>query len=325
MTQEGFFKLKYKTDLNELSIDSVVHESDLLIQDGPIAYQFKYMEPVNSDKVVLEPGIFSLKVIDYSIKAVPLEMKVQKLLSSVSNTQIIKHEADIFFNNLHIYDELEIDQKARKILLYSDPGMGKSSTITEYCREALATDPGTIVMIWPTESVKAKSLLPFLADTVIYNEKATRLILVAEDIGGDEREGSGNARAVDSSMLEMLDGISNTFKIPTLIIATTNYPQNLLSALADRPGRFDNIIKLNPPSAVERVEIMEFFAKRPLTDEEKEVISDKKVNKFSIAHLKETVIRSRLHQKSIAQCIQELLNHKQLFQNNFSDKRDMGF
>jgi SpoVK/Ycf46/Vps4 family AAA+-type ATPase len=147
-----------------------------------------------------------------------------------------------------------------------------------------------------------------------------------EDIGGGEREGSHGSRAVDSAMLDILDGIGVTFKLPTLIIATTNYPQNLLSALADRPGRFDMMLKLDPPSYEERLQIVSFIAKRQLEEEEKEALKKKQVDDFSIAHLKELVIRSMLHEKTIGECVEELIKHKELFKNAFEDGSDrLGF
>lgn len=322
MKLEGNFKLKNKIQFNDVSFDTVLPESDLCFTNENSIYQFSYIEPEKKEKITLNPGTYVLRSTNAGLIPEELEIRSQRLLESVTNTKTIVDQANLFFNNLDIYDELELDSKTRKILIYSGPGMGKSATITSYCNKAVEEDPGTIVLIWPTCSVRSSDILSFFSTGSEYSEKSTRLILVAEDIGGGEREGSGNARAVDSAMLEILDGISNLFRLPTFIIATTNYPQNLLEPLADRPSRFDEYIKLDPPSAEERIKIVEFFAKRSLTDEEKNAVSDKSIDSFSLSHLKEMVIRSRLHQKTFQQCIKELNEHKKRFKKGFDDKND---
>ncbi len=147
-----------------------------------------------------------------------------------------------------------------------------------------------------------------------------------EDIGGGEREGYGGERAVDSAMLDLLDGLQVTFKLPTLIIATTNYPQNLLSALADRPGRFDLIMQLKPPKADERVDLIKFIGNWDELEDASIRSIKEEANDFSIAHLKEAVVRSKLHRKTLAEVIKEIRDHKDRFKNNFDDKEEtLGF
>jgi SpoVK/Ycf46/Vps4 family AAA+-type ATPase len=132
---------------------------------------------------------------------------------------------------------------------------------------------------------------------------------------------------VKAVLLDLLDGLRTVFKLPTFMIATTNYPQNLLSALADRPGRFDMMLELDPPSYEERVKLVEFIAKRSLLDEEKEALNSKDIKDFSVAHLKEIVIRSLLHEKSIQTVIKELIAHKKKFHDGFEKKKkdSLGF
>jgi SpoVK/Ycf46/Vps4 family AAA+-type ATPase len=125
--------------------------------------------------------------------------------------------------------------------------------------------------------------------------------------------------------LNLLDGIGVTFKLPTFIIATTNHPESLLQALADRPGRFDLLIKLDPPSHEEKVRLLSFIAKRELSDEEKDCIGKKGTEDFSVAHLEEIVVRSLLHDKTYMEVIQEMIDHTKLFKRNFEDKNEVGF
>ena len=321
--EKGKFKLVSKTAFTNINEDTLLEESDLCFQDDTHIYQFKYIEPKQEYKEKINPGIFSLHESMGKIVIKPSEFKVRKLLTSVSNTQKIVEESDAFFGNLDVYEELE-QPKARKILMYSDPGMGKTAATAEYCRDALVKDPGTVVFRWPTAEIDSSSVSKFLSEFSIYEKECTRLILVMEDIGGDERENNGGARGVDSAMLELLDGLQVTFKLPTLILATTNYPQNLLSALADRPGRFDLILKLDPPTLLEQIALVEFISKKPIENETKDALK-KYAKDFSIAHLIEVIMRSRLHKKSMASKILEIHEHKKLFNNNFEKSSSVGF
>lgn len=321
---KGKFTLVKKTFFSEVDEKTELAESDLCFQDDNAIYQFKYNEPEDNHKEVIEPGIFSLEEKSGHIYTKKTDVRERTLLTSIVNTKSITDEADIFFNNLDVYEELG-EPKARKILLYSDPGMGKTATITQYCKDAIEKDPGTVVLIWPTSDIESHDVNEFLSKNSVYDEKCTRLILIMEDIGGGEREGSQGARAVDSAMLDLLDGIQVTFKLPTLIIATTNYPQNLLSALADRPGRFDLIMQLQPPSKEERIDLIKFIGKyNELDDKDLSAIS-KTADGFSIAHLKEAVIRSKLHKKSLAGIIKEIKAHRERFKKGFEDSEGMGF
>jgi len=316
---EGRFILKKITRFNDMSVDSVIPESDLCFQDEEQIYQFKYDKPEEEYKEIIKPGIFALAEENNRIVTKPTEFRTRNLLTSIVNTDSIIAEANVFFSNLDVYEELG-EPKARKILIHSEPGMGKTATITHYCMHAVNEDAGTVVLQWPTSQLDSSDILNFLSKYSDYDPACTRLILLMEDIGGGEREGNHGSRAVDSAMLDLLDGLQVTFRLPTFIIATTNYPQNLLSALADRPGRFDLIMALKPPSYEERVKLVEFIAKRELSDVEKEAFKAKGCETFSVAHLKEAVIRSRLHNKPIPDVVKELIKHREVFKKAFEEK-----
>lgn len=320
----GHFILKKITRFDDIKADTTLPESDLCFQDDRSIYQFKFEKAEEEYKETIMPGIFSLQEANSRIVPKPTEFRNRNLLTSVVNTDSIVAEANTFFQNLHVYEELG-EPKARKILIHSEPGMGKTATITHYCLHAVKEDAGTVVLQWPTSQIDSSDILNFLSKYSEYDPACTRLILLMEDIGGGEREGSYGSRAVDSSMLDLLDGLQVTFRLPTFIIATTNYPQNLLSALADRPGRFDLIMALKPPSYEERIKLVEFIAKRDLSDVEKEAFRAKGCELFSVAHLKEAVIRSRLHNKPVPEVVKELIKHRETFKKAFEEKGSVGF
>jgi len=249
-----------------------------------------------------------------------LEFKKRDLLESVANTSKIMKEATTFFNRLHVYEKLNRPKK-RGVLLYSSPGMGKTSAIEKVCLDLIKEDPGTVVIVWPTSDIDADQIVKLLSANSRYNIECTRMVLIIEDIGGGERDSSyGSKNSIDSGLLNLLDGVGVVFKLPTFIIATTNHPENLLSSLADRPGRFDLMMKLLPPSVEERLVLMEFISKRKLTDEEIAALKKKGAENFSIAHLEEIAVRAELHDKTYTQVVDEILWHQNLFSKDFEEK-----
>jgi len=320
----GKFKLKKITKLSDVGLTTTLPESDLCFQNGDSVYQFKFERKEKEKKLKVDPGYFVMaEAPGGGITLKETELRQRDLLTSMVNTQAIYSEAEVFFKRLHVYDQLG-ETKARKILIYSQPGMGKTASITSYCQMAVEQDPGTIIMVWPTSQIESEWVLDFLERKVEYTKKCTRVVLIMEDIGGGESENLGESRGVDSALLDLLDGLRNVFKLPTFMIATTNYPQNLLSALADRPGRFDMMLELDAPSYEEKVQLVEFIAKRVLNAEEKDALASKDIKDFSVAHLKEVVVRSMLHDKSIPQVIKELVAHKKKFHDAFEKKKKDG-
>ena len=318
------FKLKKLTRFDEIleNTELEIPTSDLTFANDEVIAQFDRVDEITEDKkVIVVPGIYRIGFENNTLKFIPTDLRKQKMLDSVMNTQKITEEADRFFKKLHIYDMLE-EPKARKLLLYSSPGCGKSSSISKYAIDMREADPQSTIVIWPTSQVESDEVLNLLTDCEY--QDVSRLLLVMEDIGGGEREGSYAARGVDSGLLDLLDGVRNVYKVPTFVIATTNYPENLLSALADRPGRFDLMLRLEYPSAAERVALASFFAKRTLTPVEMEVFMSSKTAEFSVAHIKEAIVRHYLSDKSINEVVKELIDHTAKYKNNFEDKADNG-
>ena len=317
------FKVTRVTNIADLKVGDFFSDSDLALQDGGKVVQLKYRPRGGRALKTIKPGIHQMAMANSGVKLNPLELSAKKIMMDLVNTETILNEARIFFSKLDVYKELEIQPK-RGLLLYSGPGMGKSSTISVFCQQAVVEDPGTVVIIWPTSKVDADSVQEFLASESKYVKSATRLILVIEDIGGGNKEGGG-ARAVDSGILNMLDGVGETFKLPTFIVATTNTPEQLLASLSNRPGRFDAFIELKPPAAAERIKLFEFVAKRESTPEEKQALSLTKSDGLSAAHVTEIVIRHRLTDKPVPAVIDELLDHAKRVENQFEKQSKMGF
>ncbi len=308
---------------------AVIGESELCFHNNEVIVQFEAVnKETEESKYKIKPGVYSFQYETGGLCLKAVEARKRELLATVMNTSSILKEANLFFSRLDVYERLNLPKK-RGVLLYSDPGMGKSAAISQFIADSTTADPGTVVILWPTSKVSSDDVSAFLNAGSVYLPECTKLILVMEDIGGAVHEGYDGPRQTDAAMLNLLDGVDVTFKLPTFIIATTNFPQNLLSSLAYRPGRFDLFIELKAPGAKERCELLELIAKRALTDEEKKIFtSNKDADSMSIAHLEEIVVRSALHDKTIIQTFKELVDHKKRFKDSFENKKGrkgMGF
>ena len=326
-SKEGKFVVTKVTDINSFVEGIEIEESDLLIKNDEKIVQFKYIEPPKkkNDKFHAKPGVYNIEHKGQTIALGDLELRSKNLLTSYDNTSKIMSEATNFFKHLDKYEELEVE-KRRSILLYSPPGYGKTSAITKTIQELVKEDPNTIAINWPTSEIRSSDANRFLSKIDYIKHNCSRLIFVIEDIGGGEKEDHhGNERGVDSSLLNLLDGVDNTFSIPTFIIATTNHPGSLLEALSDRPGRFDEYVELDPPTFDQRVELVEFMSKRKCTDEEK--VALKKAVDFSPAHLSEVIKRSILKGQTYAKVIEDLVNHKAIVSKRFEKNKasNIGF
>lgn len=327
MAKNGKFEVLQITSFQDL-VDGRVKElgeSDLCFQSAHDIIQLKYKDGDEERKLSIKPGFYTLAEDASGLKTSRIEFRKRDLLDDVTSTKSIISEARVFFSKLDVYEKLNRPKK-RGVLLYSAPGYGKSSSIEKFCVDFANEDPGTVVLVWPTSEIEADSIVHFFTHRADYTPECTRLILIIEDIGGREPGDYRGSQGVNAGLLNLLDGIGVTFKLPTFICATTNHPESLLQALADRPGRFDRLIKLDPPSHAEKIRLLEFISKRPLTDEEKECLGRRGAEEFSVAHLEEIAVRSLLHDKTYPEVVDEMINHTKLFKKNFEDKKgSMGF
>ena len=85
--------------------------------------------------------------------------------------------------------------------------------------------------------------------------KLSPTLLIIEDI---DTTGALNRRISDHPLLgeflQAMDGVVPNDGVIT--VATTNHSESIDPAIADRPGRFDRIIEVGPPSLKQRVHIL---------------------------------------------------------------------
>jgi AAA+ superfamily predicted ATPase len=111
-----------------------------------------------------------------------------------------------------------------------------------------------------------------------------------------------------------------------LILATTNYPEAFLGNLTNRPQRFDDKIEAPLPTGEDRKKLLAFFSKDKAPAPCLDFVASKKGDKFSTAHLKESVIRSAIYEKPLLDVLTDIVEEINLFEKAFQkNKRSIGF
>ena len=179
----------------------------------------------------------------------------------------------------------------RGILLWGDPGSGKTSTI-QLINKNIIENGGIVVM-----ANCPPHLITGCLQLLRRIERDRRVVVIMEDFDTLVEDNGEN------EYLALLDGESQVDNV--VFIATTNYPEKLDKRFIDRPSRFD-LIKLIPfPGKAARR--LYFETKEPtLTEEE----LDDWVNKskgMSIAHLKEMIIANKCYGTPIDDIVKRLL------------------
>jgi len=154
-----------------------------------------------------------------------------------------------------LYERLQIAYK-RGVILYGDPGNGKSAMI----REIIRTVPKITKVVINPNVINVTRVL----SSVIKALNGKQAIIIIEDI--DSLITDRNR----SQFLNIMDGVD--IKSGVYFIGTTNYPEKIDPALLNRSGRFDRTYKIDNPSEEVR---WKFFESRNIG----ELLSEFKVYK----------------------------------------------
>jgi hypothetical protein len=208
---------------------------------------------------------------------------------------------DNFFSKSDMLAE-KFKRNKRAYLLHSDPGMGKSAMIRQFCRKYLKHEGTAIVQVGG--DVDFQKLTTIFLDS--YQEGVKRIVLIIEDFG--RRDYANNTSIYNPSCLNFLDGVAGLFRVPTLILCTTNFIDHLGPQLTNRPGRFNRIIRVQPPSDEEVFELVEGMAEVKLTEEQKEAFAGKGMTPD---HAVEALLRHEIEEISLEQAAEEVVKERE--------------
>lgn len=314
----GHFTLKAKTKLSDLPLGTEISESDFATMDeqGNLI-QLQYHEgEVQRDPVVAKPGIFTMVKTMAGIMLEKTEFHNNNIMREFVNTTEIVNRANNFFNRLHVYDTYKVFPK-RFMLLYGPPGTGKSVSIAEICN-LFGKDPEFFILVWHTDQIEAGDVKDFIKHLDF--QGPTKMIIIMEDIGGVESD--SHRRGSESALLSLLDNQEKAFKIPTLGIGTTNYIEQFMGNLTNRPGRFDEKLRIGFPDSKARTALLKHYdVENIVSPEAYTKIASKKCDKFTPAQLQELIIRSALNERNPLEVIDEMLKDMEKYDKGFQEKK----
>lgn len=199
----------------------------------------------------------------------------------------------------------------RGVLLWGNPGSGKTSTIQLTIKAIVEAGGIALFANNPDTTVNCLQMMRKI-------EPTRPLVVILEDLDALVYEFG------ESGYLAMLDGESQVSNV--VFIATTNYPEKLDKRFVDRPSRFDTIQLIPMPGEAARRVYLQ-TKEITLVDGELEHWVD--ISKgFSIAHLKEMIISNRCYGKPIEKVVKRLrkMNKNQLTSDDAVENDDkMGF
>lgn len=186
----------------------------------------------------------------------------------------IKDSIETFLSSKDFYESAQLPWK-RGILLYGDPGNGKTSLI----RTIISTYNFKPVTISPGAGDNA------LREAFSYAESQSPALLYFEDL--DSMFQNINV----SLFLNLLDGLST--KNGLLIVATANTLENFHSNITDRPSRFDRKYEIPSPDKTMALKYLKQWFGKVLSDAKLKELAQIAVKySFSYAYLKDLYITS---------------------------------
>ena len=160
----------------------------------------------------------------------------------------------------------------RGFLLWGPPGGGKTCTVAFIMKDFIKA--GNIVFEFNN----------YLMDTLNYFRKiepTRKIMVIIEDVDNLMRNTD-----LEHSLLQFLDG--SVQHKNTIVIATTNYPEELPDRIINRPSRFDRISYIGAPSTRDREIYIREKSKKLRSNSIKKWVRE--TEGFTLAHLKELIV-----------------------------------
>jgi len=230
---------------------------------------------VEDIRETLPPGIYTLDIEDghklYTPVTAPSDQAVD--LPGLPSKYLLD-QIKLFWNRADRYAKYHLLQK-RGILLYGEPGCGKTSIINLLSKDLI--DIGGVIFLVDDFATASVCIQHFRSV-----EPDRPIMTLLEDIEGIFRGEQGNREV--KAALSLLDGQDQVNNI--VHIATTNQPEELADRFIKRPGRFDLVIGIHSPKAETRKAYLQYVTQGQIPDDKLEELVDK-TEGLSLAYLRE--------------------------------------
>jgi hypothetical protein len=160
----------------------------------------------------------------------------------------------------------------RGFLLWGPPGGGKTCTVSLIMKDFVKQ--GNVVFEFNDYVVDG---LPSFRTI----EPDRKVMVVIEDIDNFTKHSD-----VEQILLQFLDG--STPHVNTIMIATTNYPEELPDRIINRPSRFDRVAYIGFPSEEDRAIYLKKKSKKLTKKQIEKWVKD--TDGFTLAHVKELIV-----------------------------------
>ena len=228
--------------------------------------------PTSNTKPKLPPGYYAGGGDNYGIFIEKLPLSTSELIrfpNTIADQVIC--EFDSFWDKKDEYLSRGESHK-RGFLLWGPPGGGKTCTVAFIMKDFIKA--GNIVFEFNS----------YLMDTLNYFRKiepTRKIMVIIEDVDNLMRNSD-----LEHALLQFLDG--SVQHKDTIVIATTNYPEQLPDRVINRPSRFDRVSYIGTPSARDREIYIREKSKKLRSNSIKKWVRE--TEGFTLAHLKELIV-----------------------------------
>lgn len=258
---------------------------------------------MEEEKNLMPFGIYSLVQIDFSETGFrPLTINTDDFVDFHNEElNLFQKKLKTFFKNRKKYEKLKIRHKGAT-LLYGPPGNGKTQNLINITKKL----EKSTYCIFVNKGMSLSALNEYKS---VF--KGHDVIIILEEI--TERLGHGT-----EDLLNFLDGYASWDNC--YVIATTNHPEFLPSNLANRPGRFNNLLEIKLPTDEQKTI---FLTQKGFSPEEIKAVLPK-TKDFSIDEISQLAIHSKLEELPLDVYLKVLDENKKKAKNAFKGKSSMG-